>query len=280
MNKIVKYLWGDYRATHEAVWTQRLLAMFVLYKCVYWLFNFTLLFSENSLVYYRQVDLTIWRKPAFFLYNSLSENLSLLFIILSMSCAVWVLFTRKYKRLAFFILWFCITNIQNKVFSTLTGGDILFQHFLFFAAFLSSGNINNEWDKVLHNTGVIALRIQLCVVYLYAGLAKLLDADWMNGEAVNDSLMIYDYSLPMYYHGLGSFGVLLNYMVLVYQLLFSVLVWNQKIKKWFLLLGVVQHAFIGIVMGLPTFGLIMILSYAIFHAPFNSKALKERISTS
>lgn len=273
-------MWGDYRATHEAGWTRRLLAMFVLYKCVYWLLNFTLLFGENSLVYYRQVDLTFWREPAFFLYNSLSENLSLLFIILSMSCAVWVLLARKFKRLAFFILWFCITNIQNKVFSTLTGGDILFQHFLFFAAFLSSGNINNEWDKALHNTGVIALRIQLCVVYFYAGLAKLLDADWMNGEAVNDSLMIYDYSLPMYYHGLGSFGVLLNYMVLVYQLLFSVLVWNQKIKKWFLLLGVAQHVFIGIVMGLPTFGLIMIISYAIFHAPFNSETLKERISTS
>lgn len=280
MKRVITYLYDDYRSVNEAGWIQRLLAVLVLYKCAYWFFDFSLLFGHNSLVYFRKVDLAFWREPAFYLYNSISENISIAFILVSCLCALWILFGSKFKRIAFFTLWFCITNIHNKVFCTLTGGDVLFQHLLFFSAFLSSGSGSADWDKALHNTGVIALRVQLCVVYFYAGLAKLLDADWMNGDAVNDSLMIYDYSLPMYYQGLGSFGVLLNYMVLVYQLLFSVLVWNQKIKKWFLLLGVIQHAFIGIVMGLPTFGLIMIVSYAIFHAPFNSETHKERISTS
>lgn len=278
MNKVITYLFGDYRAINEAKWTQRLLALYILYKSVYWLFNFTLLFSENSLVYYRQVDLSLWRRPAFLLYNSLADNLSLAFIIISCACAILILFGSKFKRILFFILWFSITNIHNKVFSTLTGGDILFQHFLFFAAFLSSERVNADWDKALHNTGVLALRIQLCIVYFYAGFAKILDADWMSGDAINDSLMIHDYSLPIYYSGLGGLGVFLNYTVLAYQLLFSILVWNQKIKKWFLLLGIIQHAFIGIAMGLPTFGLVMIIAYAIFYVPFESK--EQRVFTS
>ena len=278
MNKVTTYLFDEYKAAHEAKWTQRLLALFVLYKCAYWLLNFSLLFGENSLVYYRLVDLTFWREPAFYLYNSLSVGTSTVFIILSCVCALWILIGNKWKRIAFLVLWFCITNIHNKVYSTLTGGDMLFQQFLFFVVFLSPGNSNAEWDRALHNTGVIALRVQLCIVYFYAGFSKLLDADWMNGNAVNDSLMVHDYSLPIYYSGLGALGVFLNYTVLAYQLLFSILVWNQKIKKWFLLLGILQHAFIGIAMGLPTFGLVMIIAYAIFYAPFNPK--QERIFTS
>ena len=61
--------------------------------------------------------------------------------------------------------------------------------------------------------------------------------------------------------------MLLNYTVIAYQLLFSVFVWIQPLKKWFLLIGVVQHLFIAFILGLPSFGLIMIVAYAVFHKP-------------
>jgi hypothetical protein len=52
--------------------------------------------------------------------------------------------------------------------------------------------------------------------------------------------------------------------VLGYQLLFPVLVWIKKIKKMFLLLGILMHLYIAFVMGLVEFGSVMIISYIIF----------------
>jgi hypothetical protein len=75
--------------------------------------------------------------------------------------------------------------------------------------------------------------------------------------------------MPFSYDGYGMPGRILNYLVIWYQLLFPVLVWIKPIKKWYLLAGIVQHLFIAFVLGLPSFGLIMIVAYAIFYHPFS-----------
>lgn len=188
------------------------------------------------------------------------------------AAALYVLFSGKALRLAFFILWFGIMNINNNVYCTLSGGDYLFQHFLFFCIFLSNGSpkqsqLYSSLDTALHNTGVIAMQVQVCLVYFLAGYAKVIDADWLNGTAVNDVFSVRDYSLPFLYGSDAAFGKELNFLVIGYQLLFPILVWIDRIKKWFLLFGVLQHLFIAFVMGLPSFGFIMIIAYAIFYAP-------------
>ena len=112
------------------------------------------------------------------------------------------------------------------------------------------------------------MRIQICLVYFLAGYAKLLNVDWMSGTAVNDVFKVHDYSLPFLYNYDGAFGKELNFLVIGYQLLFPILVWVQRIKKWFLLIGVLQHLFIAFIIGLPSFGFIMIIAYAAFYSPF------------
>jgi hypothetical protein len=58
--------------------------------------------------------------------------------------------------------------------------------------------------------------------------------------------------------------IALNYVVLAYQLLFPVLVWIKKIKKPFLILGILMHLYIAFVIGLVSFGFVMILPYIYF----------------
>ena len=155
----------------------------------------------------------------------------------------------------------------------MTGGDGLFQALLFFCIFLRSNQKkeNSNWSDLsiaLHNFGITAIQIQICIVYFLNALAKLVDADWLEGNAVAQSLAINEFSLPVLYHTNDALSMFLNYSVVFYQLLFPVLVWIRKIKKWYLLIGIIQHLFIAFAMGLPSFGLIMIVSYAAFYAPF------------
>lgn len=257
----------------EGKWLRKLLALFVIYKSIYWFCDYNLLFSAQSIIYKNERVLPIWQWPAFILFKSHSLFLSIAFLSSTFLTALYVLFSGKNLRIAFFILWFGIVNINNHVYCALSGGDYLFQHLLFFCIFLSNNEqkqnpLYSSLDTALHNLGIIALRMQVCLVYFLAGYAKLLDIDWMNGTAVNDIFKVHDYSLPFLYNSDGAFGKELNFLVIGYQLFFPVLVWVQKIKKWFLLLGVLQHLFIAFIIGLPSFGFIMIIAYAIFYTPF------------
>ncbi len=273
MNKAVTYFFDKLHFADEAKWLRKLLALFVIYKCMYWFCDYSLLFSAESMVYKNDTVLPFWQWPAFILFRSQPGILSIVFLSSILLASLYVLFRGKQLRIAFFMLWFGVLNINNNVYPTLSGGDYLFQHLLFFCIFLSNARsklspVHSSLDTALHNTGMIALRVQVCLVYFLAGYAKLLDADWLKGNAISDSLAVHDYSTPLFYETSGSVGQVLNYLVILYQLLFPVLIWIKKIKNWYLLIGVLQHLFIAFAMGLPSFGFIMIIAYAIFYVPF------------
>lgn len=256
----------------QAQWMKNAMVTYTLYKCLYWLVDFSLLFSPDNIIYHNNVQLSWWKNGAFILFNHPTPLCSGIFIGLIFLISLYILFGSKFHRLAFFILWLLVSNINNNVFCTMTGGDVLFQHLLFFCMFLSNGKqkqdpVITDLDTAIHNSGVIALHMQVCLVYFLNGLAKLSDMDWLNGNALSDSLAIHEFSLPMFYESKGTFTAILNYLVIWYQLLFPVLVYIKKIKKWYLLLGVIQQLFIIFILGLPSFGLIMIVAYAIFYSP-------------
>ena len=276
MTAIVTYFFDELRSFNESKWLRKLLAVFLIFKCVYWGLDYGLLFGENSAVYKNLVSLPFWQKPAFFLYWSGSIVLPRGFLIVAFLSALYILVSKRHLRLVFFIVWFCIVNINNNVYITLSAGDYLFQHLLFFSIFLSDGKekstpLKSGIDISFHNAGMIALRLQVCIVYFYAAYAKLLDQDWMNGTAVNGTFSAHEFSMPFLYQSNGLTGIVLGYLVIGYQLLFPLVVWMKKIKKWFLLIGVLQHLFIAFVIGLPSFGFIMIIAYAVFYAPRTKK---------
>lgn len=251
---------------------QVLLAAFMLFKCAYWFADLDLLFSQNSIVYKNSLQLEWWKLPVFVLYENDALWLAVLFLLICYVAAFLIIWKQEHARISFFILWLAVSNINNRVFCTLSGGDLLLQHLLFFAMFLSgSKNYEGVWgniNKMLHNTGVLAMRLQLCVLYFMAGYTKLIDQDWIEGNAIEDIFKIYDYNIPLFYDFHNQWlAPVLNYTVLFYQLLFPVMIWVNKIKKWYLAIGMIQHLFIAFAFGLPTFGFIMVISYGIFHCP-------------
>lgn len=275
LNKIAAYFFNELHFTNEAKWLRKLLAVFTIYKCIYWMCDYSLLFSTESMVYKNDAILPFWQWPAFLLFKSTSSLMPIVFLGLTFVTAVYILFTGERMRVAFFILWFGILNINNNVYPTLSGGDYLFQHLLFFCVFLSNSKpkanpLHTSLDNAIHNTGMIALRVQLCMVYFLAGYAKILDSDWIGGNAIGDSLAVHDYSAPLFYSASGTMTLVLSYIVIAYQLLFPVLIWIKTIKKSYLLIGVLQHLFIAFAMGLPSFGFIMIIAYSVFYVPFKN----------
>ena len=273
MSKVIAYLFSRYHWQAETRWFKKLIVFFALYKCLYWIVDFQLLFSANNIIYHNSVQLPWWKNAVFFLFNHPTPFASGLFIGLTILLSVYILILQRYHRIVFFILWLLICNINNNVFCTMTGGDGLFQALLFFCIFLGSDqkqekSVRSDLNIALHNFGITAIHVQICIVYFLNAMAKLWDADWMQGHAVTGALALHEFSLPYLYNSTETMNGFLNYSVILYQLLFPVLVWMKKIKKWYLLIGVLQHLFIAFAMGLPSFGLIMILSYSAFYTPF------------
>jgi hypothetical protein len=274
LNKLVTYFFDKLQAFEEALVLRKTLVLYIIFKSIYWLWDYDLLFSDHSMIYKNDVPVPVWQWPAFILYRSHSMSLPMIFLGMLIMVSLYVLFSKKTFRLAFFILWIIMVNMINSVYCAASAGDMLSQHLLFFCIFLSDGSakttaLGQALDTVFHNSGLIALRVQVCIVYFYAALTKLFDQDWINGDAINITLAIHDYSLPVLYEGYGGIGKVLNYLVLWYQLLFPVLVWIKPIKKWYLLIGILQHLFIAFALGLPSFGFIMIVAYAIFYVPYS-----------
>ena len=271
----MKYLFTDYNSVREAKLLRQLLYTLVIAKCVFWLIDFDVLFGLDSIIYKNNAPVSFIKIPAFWLFKSGSDSASYLVLISTVLITALSLFTSYFSRVSAFAIWFLILNIDNKIYPTLSGADFLLQQLLFFNIFLSNfknkaNEIISESDRALHNAGVTALKIQICLVYFISGLAKLMDSDWQNGLALSQTFLVQDFSLPFYYNHIQNGGIVLkitNYVIIAYQLMFPVLIWIKKFEKPLLAFGILQHLFIALFMGLPSFGFIMIIAYSIFYAP-------------
>jgi hypothetical protein len=246
--------------------------LFLFIKTIYWLCYFGILFGKNSIAFSSPEPIGYFKNLAFLVYNSGSCFLSMGFIIAAAVLSLLNLFQKTIYFIQDFLLWFIVINLNNKIYPTLTGGDYLLNQFLFFNCFLSASFVvNSKWQNALriclHNFAVIALIIQVCLVYFLSSLAKLNDHGWLSGEAIIRISQIKHfsvYSFLEYNPGYNPVFIFLNYIVLAYQLLFPLLIWVKKIKKPLLILGILMHLYIALIMGLVEFGAIMILAYVLF----------------
>ncbi len=275
--KALSYFFADFNFKTRSVWFKRLLYVFLLVKCCYWLFYYNLLFGQNSIVYSHPYDIGFFKSLAFFLYNRESPGASLWFIVPLLILCIFSLFKNRIYLLFDFLIWFFVLNIFNKIYPTLTGGDYLLNQLLFFNIFISDKFTShtvplfmekkNKMKICAHNFSVLAVIIQICLVYFTSAITKLGNMDWRHGKAVIMASEVNHFTLPFISHNIDSIAILLvffNFLVLIYQLLFPLLIWVNKIKKPFIILGILMHLYIAFVMGLVSFGLIMILTYIYF----------------
>jgi hypothetical protein len=134
--------------------------------------------------------------------------------------------------------------------------------------------------SVSANVAVRLIQIHVCIIYLVAGLAKLLGKAWWEGTAVWGTLANFEFA-PMQYEAynwvLRMFGknrfafelflTVSAYFTLVFEIGYAFLIWRPSLRWVILGMAIILHGFIGLFMGLKTFSLMMLVMNMAFLKP-------------
>jgi len=124
------------------------------------------------------------------------------------------------------------------------------------------------------------MQIHFCVIYFYSGVSKLQGTAWWNGEAIwmaftNGEYQTVDMTWIAWYPWVSD---LMTHTTVLWELSFCALVWVRPVRPIVLVMGAVMHLGIGAMMGMWTFGLIMIFGHISFWPDSSVHALIERFT--
>ena len=163
------------------------------------------------------------------------------------------------------------------------GGDRFIGQLLFYLMLASLATVENPTRHpirtLIRNLAFFSTRIQLCVVYASAALAKLGGDSWPTGKAMYYVLHNEEYTLPIVQHTIGANGLLLaiaTYGVVLFQLSVPYLIWRNPTRRPIMLIGTFLHLQIAFIMGLMSFGFAMIVGYAAFYTDEEARAIVVR----
>lgn len=116
------------------------------------------------------------------------------------------------------------------------------------------------------NLAIRLTQVHFCVIYAYAGLTKLQGPAWWSGDAAWMAFANLEYqSLDMtwvaWYPWISD---LVTHTTILWEVSFAALVWVRPIRPVVLAMGALMHIGIGAMMGMWTFGLVMIFGHVSF----------------
>lgn len=167
--------------------------------------------------------------------------------------------TRLATLLALVTFW--LIGMRNEALGD--GGDnviriLLFYMLLFLPADAPTpkGASTRTW---LHNVGIIAVILQVIIVYTVAGLSKVMGELWTNGTAMYYIAQVDWFTTPFFKELFKNVWLapLAAYATLIYQLSFPFLALSRYRLPLFAV-GIGFHLGIAVMMGLITFSAIMI----------------------
>ena len=123
--------------------------------------------------------------------------------------------------------------------------------------------------SVSANIAIRLMQVHLCIVYLFAGLGKLLGESWWDGTALWGAFANQEYQTLDLTWLAGSI-VLVNvatHVTLFWEISYIFLIWNRLARPIMLLLAIPLHMGIAICMGMVTFGLMMLIANLAFLPP-------------
>ena len=130
-------------------------------------------------------------------------------------------------------------------------------------------------STIAHNTGVLLISVQLCIVYLLAGLYKVQGQLWQDGTALYYILRVPEFFwpgvTPLLFHA-GWLLVIAAYATVLASVFFPALVLFRAGRPIAVSLMIVFHCGIALLMNLTSFALVMIALDLIF-----DEARAERI---
>jgi hypothetical protein len=126
-----------------------------------------------------------------------------------------------------------------------------------------------ESASVMANIAIRLIQCHMCIVYLFAGLGKLLGPSWWAGTALWGAFANFEYqTLDMTW--VAAHPLLVNAItqtILVWEITYIVLVWHRLTRPIVIAMSVPLHLGIAVCMGMITFGVIMIVANLAFIPP-------------
>jgi hypothetical protein len=119
------------------------------------------------------------------------------------------------------------------------------------------------------NVAIRLIQVHMCIIYFFSGMGKLQGDLWWDGSAVWYSLATLEYqTLDMTW--IVDHWWLVNIMThvtVLWELSYCALVWPSLTRPWVLLTAVFVHLGIAVAIGMPTFGLVMLIGNLAFVSP-------------
>ena len=130
------------------------------------------------------------------------------------------------------------------------------------------------------NVALRLIQVQMCVIYFFAGISKLLGAAWWTGDAMwlafsNLEYQSNDMTWLVHYPWITQ---LMTHMTVAWELTFWSLVWKPMCRPLVLLMAVLLHVGIGACLGMWTFGLIMLVGCMSFLPPSFANWLVDSVA--
>ena len=130
------------------------------------------------------------------------------------------------------------------------------------------------------NFAIRLIQVHFCVIYFASGTSKLLGSMWWNGTAMNQVLLnpmftpldsaVFRNTLKFLAGSRWVWELMAtagNIYTLALELSFIFLIWDRR-WRWLLLIGsILLHTGIGVLMGLTTFSMVMLVMLVSFMSP-------------
>jgi hypothetical protein len=119
------------------------------------------------------------------------------------------------------------------------------------------------------NVAIRLIQVHMCIIYFFSGLGKLQGDSWWDGTAAWYSLATLEYqTLDMTWIVNHWWLVnLMTHVTVLWELTYPALVWPSLTRPWVLLTAVFVHLGIVFALGMPTFGLVMLIGNLAFVSP-------------
>jgi uncharacterized membrane protein YphA (DoxX/SURF4 family) len=123
--------------------------------------------------------------------------------------------------------------------------------------------------KVGTNIAVRLLQVHMCIIYLFGGIGKMRGENWWDGSATWLALASLEYqSLDMTWLVRHRWLLaLLTHVTVLWETFYCFLIWPKLTRPICLLLAVFVHGGIALFLGMPTFGLAMLIGNLAFIYP-------------
>jgi hypothetical protein len=134
-------------------------------------------------------------------------------------------------------------------------------------------------NHVSTNIAVRLMQLHLCVIYLFGGIGKMRGGMWWDGSAVWFAIANYEYQsldITWLVH-LPWLVALLTHVTVFWETFYAFLIWPRHTRPLMLLLAVGVHGGIALFLGMPTFGIAMLIANMAFIKPDMIHAIVTRI---